>query len=170
VSASIFMKLLYYIFIILLAFVSALLDTSFFSFLEIYYATIIISLAILISLPMLNVRKGTIIYSTMLILFFAIFSSLPIWFLSLIFISIPLMVFYLNHRFAFDHSKLLIIIVFIFCNFMFQFSLAAISQDFSTQAFISVVSFTIINTIAGFIMFNILKIVKKIIAPFLDRL
>lgn len=164
------MKFVYYIFILLLAFFSSLLDTSFFSFLEIYYATILISLAILISLPMLNVKKGTIIYATMLILFFTIFSSLAIWFLTLMFILIPLIVFYLNHRFAFDHSKLLIVIVFLFCNFLFQFSLATINQDFSTQAFISVLSFTFINTIAGFIVYNLLKIVKKIIAPFLDRL
>lgn len=164
------MKLLYYILILLLAFISSLLDTSFFSFLEIYYATILISLGILISLPMLNIKKGTVMFATFLILFFTIFSSLEIWFLFLIFISIPLIVFYLNRRFAFDHSKILIILVFLFCNFLFQFSLAVVSQDFSIQAFISVISFTTINTIAGFIIYNILKTTKKFISPFLDRL
>lgn len=164
------MKLLYYIFILLLAFVSTLLDTSFFSFLEIYYATILISLGILISLPMLEIKKGTVIYATLLILFFTIFSSLQIWFLFLIFIIIPLIVFYLNRRFAFEHSKILIVLVFILCNFLFQFSLAAVSQNFSTQAFISVISFTLINTISGILIFYVLKTAKKFISPFLDRL
>lgn len=164
------MKLLYYIFILLLAFLSALLDTSFFSFLEFYHATILSSLAILISLPMLDIKKGTVIFATLLILFFTIFSSLQVWFLFLIFIIIPLIVFYLNRRFAFDHSKILIILVFLLCNFLFQFGLAMVSQDFSTSAFISVISFTIINTFTGFFIFYILKTIRKFIAPFLDHL
>lgn len=164
------MKLIYYFLLIALAFISTLLDTSFFSFLEIYYAIILISLGILISLPMLDIKKGTVIYATLLILFFTIFSSLQIWFLFLIFILIPLIVFYLNRRFAFEHSKILIVLVFILCNFLFQFSLAAVSQNFSTQAFISVISFTLINTISGILIFYILKTAKKFISPFLDRL
>lgn len=164
------MKLLYYIILILLAFFAVLLDTSFFSFLEICYATILLSLVILISLPLLNIEKGTIIFATMLIVFFSIFSSLPIWFLTLIFILIPSIVFYLNRRFAFDHSKLLIVMVFVLCSFLFQLGLAIISQDFSQQAFISVISFTIINTIFGVIIFYVFKFAKKFISPFLDRM
>lgn len=164
------MKIIYYLSIIALAFFSSLLDTSFFSFLEIYYATVLISLGILISLPMLDIKKGTVIYATLLILFFSVFSSLQIWFLFLIFILIPLIVFYFNRRFALDHSKILIILVFLLCNFLFQFGLAAVSQDFSTSAFISVVSFTIINTIAGVLIFYVLKTVSKFISPFLDRM
>ena len=164
------MKLLYYILIILLAFVSTLLDTSFFSFLDIYYATVLTSLAILISLPMLEIKKGTVIYATLLLLFFAIFSSLEIWFLFLVITIIPLIVFYLNRRFAFEHSKILIVLVFLMCNFIFQFGLAVASQDFSTQAFISVISFTVINTIVGVLIYYLLKILRKFISPFLDRL
>lgn len=164
------MKLFYYITILFLAFLSTLLDTSYFSFLEIYYSTILISLGILISLAMLGIKKGTVMYATFLILFFTIFSSLQVWFLFSIFILIPLIVFYLNRRFAFDHSKILIILVFLFCNFLFQFSLAVISQDFSTQAFISVVSFTVINTILGFLIFNVLKMARKFISPFLEKM
>lgn len=164
------MKLLYYILIVFLAFFAVLLDTSFFSFLEVYYATVLISLGILISLPMLDIKKGTIIYATLLILFFTIFSSLQIWFIFVIFILIPLIVFYLNRRFAFDHSKILIILVFLLCTFLFQFSLALVSQDFSTQAFVSIFSFMIINTIIGFLIFYLLKTARRTIAPFLDKM
>jgi len=164
------MKIFYYIFLILLAFCAVLLDTSFFSFLIIYNATILISLILLISMPLSGVRKGTVIYASFLILFFAVFSSLPVWFLLLQFMLIPLIVFYLNQRFALDQSKILVILAFVLCCVFFQLSLAVVSQDFSKQAFVSVISFTIINSIAGVIIFFIFRKMIKTISPFLEKM
>jgi len=156
------MSILTYFIFGLLAFATTLLDTSFFSFLEIYYATIITSLAFLISFSILNLKKRTIIYAAFLTLFFVVFSSLPVWFIICVFFGIPLIIFAVRFRLALDRSILLLVLTFIFSNFLFQMFLAVSSVDFSRTAFISVISFTLINTIAGLVIYYIVQKVIKI--------
>ena len=163
------MNLLAYIIFIFLALATTLLDTSFFSFLEIYYATILTSLAFLISFSILNLKKGAIIYAAFLTLFFAIFSSLPVWYLICLFFGIPLIIFAVRFRLAIDRSRLLLILTFLIANLLFQLSLAVASLDFSKYAFISIVSFTVINTLAGLIIYFITKKIINILSRMLNK-
>lgn len=163
------MNLLTYIIFIFLALVTTLLDTSFFSFLEIYYATVLISLAFLISFSILNLRKGVTIYATFLTLFFAVFSSLPVWLLISLFFGIPLIIFAVRFRLAIDRSKLILVSAFLIANLLFQLSLAVVSLDFSKYAFISIVSFMVINTLAGLVIYFITKKIINIFSRMLNK-
>lgn len=163
------MNVFTYIIFISLALVTTLLDTSFFSYLEIYYATILTSLAFLISFSILNLKKGAVIYAAFLTLFFAIFSSLPVWLLICLFFGLPLIIFAVRFRLAIDRSILILILTFIVANLLFQLSLAIASLDFSKYAFISVVSFTVINTLAGLAIYYITKTIINILSRFLNK-
>lgn len=163
------MNLLAYITFVFLALVTTLLDTSFFSFLEIYYATILTSLAFLISFSVLNLKKGAIIYAAFLTLFFAIFSSLPVWLLICLFFGIPLIIFAVRFRLAIDRSKLLLTLTFLIANLLFQLSLATASLDFSKYAFISVVSFTIANTLVGLLIYFVTKKIVNTLSQILNK-
>lgn len=163
------MKLSQYLFLLILAFASTLLDVSFFSFLEIQDATILSSLALLITLSILDLKKSTVIFASFLTLFFAIFSSLSVWMMIALFFGVPLLIFVANHRFAIDRANFLVIFTFIFFNLIFQLSLALFSLDFSATAFKSIISFMIINSVFGLMIYYLAKKTLNIFAPIIRQ-
>lgn len=158
------MNLLVYLIFILLAFLTTLLDTSFFSFLEVYHATILSSFAFLVSFSILDIKKGTLIFAAFLTLFFAVFSSLPVWLIICLFFGIPLIIFVVRFRLAIDRSGFLLVLTFISTGLLFQLSLAMAALDFSKNAFISVISFTIINTIFGLLVYYLTQKTLRILS------
>lgn len=151
-----------YIILILLAVISALLDTSFFSFLDVWNATVLLTFQILIVLSLLRFKNVLIVFAALSILLYASLSSLPIIFLIVAFLLIPLLIVYLGTKITFESNFPLILLSFLLINLVFQLLLVAISLEVSGAALTSVASFALINSMVGIIIFYIINYLKNI--------
>ena len=154
------MNIINYIVIVVVAIVSVILDTSFFSFLEIWHATVLISFQILITLAIIGFRYHLLYFSALAILLYAVFSSVPLYFLILAFLGIPLLIIYLKLKITYDSNFPIILLSFLVINFVFQLGLIGVSLNFSAIAVTSVASFSLINTLAGLIIYYIINYTK----------
>lgn len=156
------MTFLSILFVILLALVSSVLDTSFFSFFEFWYATIILSFQILIGFTILGLKNYLLLFAALIILFFSALSSLPPIYLIIIFLIFPFSLFYLKKRLPFEFNFFIIILFFLLINFIFQALLMILSMQFSSQAVTSIASFSLINTSVGIPMYYIILRLKAV--------
>lgn len=154
------MNIINYILITVIAIVSVILDTSFFSFLEVWHATVLITFQILITLSIIGFRQHLLYFAAIAILLYAIFSSVPLYFLILAFLGIPLLIIFLKSKITYESNFPVIFLSFLIVNLIFQLGLIGASLSFSAAAITSIASFSIINTMAGLIIYYIINYIK----------
>ncbi len=154
------MNLINYIVIVLVAIVSVILDTSYFSFLEIWHATVLITFQILIVLAIIGFRQHLQFFAAIAILLYAIFSSVPLYFLIVAFLGIPLLVIYLKSKITYESNFPVILLSFLIINMVFQLGLVGATFNISAAAMTSVASFSLINTVAGLVIYYIVNYLK----------
>lgn len=156
------MKLYKYILLFVLSFLTAILDTSFFSFLTLYEASLISTFSIMIILMILDLRREALYFASFSILFYTIFSSVPVYLLFILFLGIPLFFYLLKTRVAINLESLVWVIIILFLsNLLFDLLLIVFFGDVSAGSLTSLLFFTIINTVFGLIVFYISKIIIK---------
>jgi len=154
------MNLINYIVIVLVAIVSVILDTSYFSFLEIWHATVLITFQILIVLAIIGFRQHLQFFAAFAILLYAIFSSVPLYFLIVAFLGIPLLVIYLKSKITYESNFPVILLSFLIINMIFQLGLVGATFSISAAAMTSVASFSLINTVVGLVIYYIVNYLK----------
>ena len=155
------MIVMYYIVILISALVSTLIDVSYLSFIEVSGATVLLSFSILLTLVLMERSRSIWIFSAFLVLFFSIFSSLPILFLIFAFMGIPYLIKFLKQSILFENNPLAIFLIIIFSTFVFQGVLILISKDFSINALNSLVTFILMNTISGALVYYLANYITK---------
>lgn len=153
----------YYLFIPILALFATILDTSFFSFFDIFGATIVSTFVILLVFATLGYRKITLLFAAFSILFLSIFSSLPLYSMLASFFGVPLLILYIKEKVFYESSMTTVLVVFFIANLIFRIFLLSLDVLSSGESISSIIFFPLINTISCFIVF---VIVKKIASYF----
>ena len=151
------MNLLSFVIIPLIAFLLAIFDVSFFSFYELFGATVISSFCTLMVLSVLGRRKEAVLFAACSILFLSAFSSLSLFILMLVFLGIPLLIFYARDKIFFETSFSPAVIVFLSSTFIFRLLLSSMNFEADSAEYLSIIVFPIINTLFCIIVFVLLK-------------
>jgi len=156
------MKTQKYITLAMLSLATTLLDTSFFSFIDIFEATILTTFLVLLVLVILNFRREALYFASFSILFFTIFSSVPIYLLFVLFFGIPIAIYLVKTKIAVNQENIFwVIIIFLVANFFFDLLLLVFWGEANANALTSLMFFTIVNTIFGLLIFYITKIIIR---------
>jgi len=156
------MKPIHYILIIFLALVLVLLDVSFFSMFSWEDSTIIISYAVAITFALGSNEKKLIIFTASLVLLFAFLSSIPIWADLLLFFFYPYLLFYLRTKYLPTPSILTSLSYFAVSAIIFQLTFVSpYLTGIKSQAALSLVTFVILNSWAGYIIFVLKSLGKE---------
>jgi len=151
------MSLYSYILIPILSLFFTVVDTSYFSFYEIFGATIISSFCVVVILSILGYRKFALLFAAWSILFLSIFSSLPLYTLFAAFLGVPLLILYLKGKVYYESSLLAAISIFILANFVFRLLLLPVTGPLTNASLWSVIFFPLLNTIFCIILFVVIK-------------
>lgn len=151
------MTIFTYLFFGILALISTMLDISYFSFLSIAGSSILITFIISILLASFELRYYSVIFATFAILFYAGLSSVPIYYLLVLFVIIPILVFYARKRVLFELNYFSFLLIIIGSTAIFEIILLIFGLGFSTNAFISAGMFIILNSLTGIILFSVSK-------------
>lgn len=146
------MNYLLYILIPLLSLILTILDTSFFSFWEVWNATIISSFCFLMVVVILGHRKVALVFGAFSILFLSVFSSIPTVSLLAIYLIIPLLIFYIRQKVYFESSYIPAAIVFLLSGLVFRLVLLSMSLQFGPEVLISLFTFPIINLFVSMLL------------------
>jgi len=156
------MKIYKYIILAIAAFVTTLLDTSFFSFIDIFEASIISTFSALLVLTILNFKREALYFASFSILFYTIFSSVPVYLLFLLFFGISTLFYLAKIKVAINLKSIFwVIIIFLVSNFLFDLFLLLLFGGVTADSLTSLFFFVIINTIFGIILFYLSKILIK---------
>ena len=155
------MKIITYLFLILLAFFLSLVDTSFLSFLPIYSATILLTVSVIITFALVGFQKAALIFAAFAVLFYTCFSSLPPIFLAASFLILPLLIVYLKKMAIFETGRYFIFLIYFFSFLILGLALIILAADFSPSVFLTLFSFATINTLAGLAVFFIVRTIKS---------
>ncbi len=156
------MKTYKYIILVILSLVTTLLDTSFFSFIDIFEASLISTFAVLLTFTILNFRREALYFASFSILFYTIFSSVPVYLLFILFFGIPIFVYLVKNKIALNLESIFwIIIILLIANAIFDLLLLFLFGGISAGTLTSFFSFITINTIFGVIIFYLSKIVIR---------
>ncbi len=154
------MKTYKYIILAILSLLTTLLDTSFFSFIDIFEASIISTFAVLFTMAILNLKREALYFASFSILFYVIFSSVPVYLLFILFLGIPLILYLTKTKIALNQENVLwVITIFLLANFLFDLLLLLLFGGVSAESITSLFSFIVINTIFGLIIYYLSKIV-----------
>lgn len=149
------MTIFTYIFFAILTLITSVLDISYFSAIPILGSSILLTFELVIIIAAYDWRYYSIIFSMFAILFYSGLSSLPIYYILILFIIIPLLIFYLRKRIIFEINYFTFLTIIVASNFLFQMIYLLIEWNFSFDALISALSFILINTLAGMVLFII---------------
>lgn len=140
--------------IVLFALAAALVlfDVSFLSNFEVYGATILSSYSLLIIMSVLGGFNNFAYFSLSLVILFAVFSSLPIFLILLNFVGLPLLFNFVRHKYFHAPNRFTILIYLVIANFLFEAFVMIWLREFSPAGVLTVGYFTIINTVAGFLI------------------
>ncbi len=141
----------------LIAFIFSVLDTSFFAFYETFSSTVISSFIVLMILVIFDRKKTTVYFGSFCILFLSAFSSLPLYSMILGYLGIPLIIFYFRQKIYFESNLFPALVIMLFSNLLFRLLLLPLSEIRSESTLLSVISFPIINTLIGSILFVLAK-------------
>lgn len=149
------MTIFTYIFFAILTLITSLLDISYFSALPIFGSSILLTFQLIIVIAAYDWRYYSIIFATFAILFYAGLSSLPIYLILALFIGIPLLIFYLRKRIIFELNYFSFLSIIIASNLIFQIIYLISVWDFTSNTFFASLSFILINSLTGIIIFFI---------------
>lgn len=152
------MKTVVKILLIIVALLTTVLDTSFFSLIPIFGATIVSTFSVLLILSLFENRQNFLVFGLSSIVLFSIFSSVPIWFLVLIFLALPsIFTFIINNYFP-KHSILPSFLYFFVMSFLFQGVLTLFFGQLGVVYLKIIGSFAIINCLLTFTTYLFIKI------------
>jgi len=151
------MNYILYILMPILALVLTILDTSFFSFWEVWNTTIISTFCMLMVVVMFGHRRASLVFGAFCTLFLAVFSSVPVYLLMITFFIIPLLVFYIRDKVFFEANYIPALIVFLLSGFIFRLILLPLNPEFNKDVLLSIVSFPIVNAIFSLLIFAVYK-------------
>lgn len=149
------MTIFTYLFFAILTLISSLLDISYFSALPVFGSSILLTFQLIIVIAAYDWRYYSIIFAAFAILFYTGLSSLPIYFILILFIGIPLLIFYLRKRIIFELNYFTFLTIIFASNLVFQIAYLIIGWDFSINIIFAALSFILINSLAGIILFII---------------
>ncbi|MFA7244025.1 MAG: hypothetical protein WC080_01915 [Patescibacteria group bacterium] len=155
------MTILTYIFLGITALIATLLDISYFSFLSVAGSSILLVFIIQLILAALDLKYYSIIFASFAVLFYAGLSSVPIQYILILFIIIPLLIFYLRQKIRFDLTYFSFLFIIVGSCAVFQILLIILELNFSIQSFLSALTFIVVNSLAGIVVFSIAKIVAQ---------
>ncbi|MFA4996027.1 MAG: hypothetical protein WC536_02710 [Patescibacteria group bacterium] len=149
------------LFLVLLAFILSILDTSFFSFIPILGATIISSYITIINFSITGKTNDFLIFTISVIFFFSAFSSLPVWMIVLTFLLIPYLIHYVKNHFFPDPSAPFSIAFFMAGTFLFSLISLIYGKEWNMTGVILVSSFIFVNSLFGVFLYYISRKIKK---------
>ena len=150
--------MIYYYFLIpISALLTTILDTSFFSFFDVFGATVVSSFAMLLILATLGYRKITLLFAACSVLFLSIFSSLPLYSMLASFLGLPLLILYLKDKVFYESSIFIVTAVFFISNLIFRIFLLPLQGGATGESLESIMFFPIINTLVCFVLYVILR-------------
>jgi hypothetical protein len=147
--------------LVCIAFVASLMDTSFFSFLPIFGATLLLAYVIALNFALTTRLENLSTYAIPTVFFYSIFSSLPIWLVVLVFFVIPSIVLLIKNKYFPEPSTLSSAIFFVSGTLLFSIILLLYGGDFSLNSMATGIYFTLINSLAGVIMFYLTQKFRK---------
>lgn len=151
------MTIFTYLFFGLLALVSTLLDISFFSFLPVGGASILTTFIILIILASFDLRYYSVIFSAFAVLFYTGLSSVPVYYIAIMFVAIPILVFYIRKRILFELSYFSFLSIIVGSTFLFEIIYLLIEFNFSSNTIYPALMFVLINSLFGIVLFSLSK-------------
>lgn len=151
------MRQLNYLFFAILALFTTIIDIAFFSFLPIFGSPLLLTFIILIVLGALSLRSHSVAFASFAILFYAGLSSLELQYILILFLAIPFMVTLLRRRFIFELNLYSFGFLMSASCLIFELLLIIFELNFSQAGFLGLLSFTIINTLGGIIVFFLAK-------------
>jgi len=149
------------LFLVLLAFILSILDTSFFSFVPIFGATIISSYITIINFSITGKTNDFLTFAISVIFFFSAFSSLPVWMIVLVFLLVPYLIHYVKGHFFPDPSVPFSVAFFMAGTFLFSLISLVYGKEWNVTGIILMSSFIFINSLFGVFLYYISRKVKK---------
>lgn len=151
-----------YLLLILLSFVLAMFDVSFFSFLDLYGGTIFLSIVATIMVGLFFEYDLTLTYGISAILFLTVFSSLPVLVMLVGFLAVPMIIAYLRKNYIPELPIIgavpIIVGSLLLFEISFMIAVGAVSVDIITTALF----FIVLNSTVGVFVYGlILKQTKK---------
>lgn len=141
----------------LLSLFLTVLDTSFFSFYEIFNATVISTFVALLTISIFGHRHLTLYFAATTVLFMTAFSSLPLSILVLVYFGIPLFIFYIRSRLSFEPNLGPAVAIFVSANVIFRLLLITSGSQLTNELLESIIVFPIINSLFAIILFVLVK-------------
>lgn len=155
------MNLTKILFLILLAFILSILDTSFFSFIPIFGATIISSYVAIINFSINGKINEFLLFTIAVIFFFSAFSSLPVWLIVAIFLLVPYLIFYIKKSYFPEPSTLSSLAFFSFATFLFALASLLYDQEWHLNRIAVGLYFILINSAFGVFFYYLSKKIRK---------
>jgi hypothetical protein len=115
----------------------------------------------MVILASFELRYYSIIFAACAILFYAGLSSVPILYIMIMFVGIPMLVFYTRKRFLFELSYLSFLLIIVGSLVVLEIILLIIGLDFSVSSLFAAVMFVAVNALVGIILFPIAKRVAQ---------
>lgn len=135
--------------LVLCAFFSSLLDTSFFSAMPVFGATILSTLVIVLTLSVSKELRPVLAYSISAVVFFSAFSSLPIWLILLIFFCVPYFIHFIQTKYFPKISILMALPFFLFGTVIFSAILLFYNKGWNAEGVIILIYFMLMNSALG---------------------
>lgn len=151
------MKIIKIIVLIAIALVSVVLDTSYFSSIEILGVSLLSSLIVLLIFSLVGAYQELIVFAIALTFLFAIFSSLPVWLILVVFLLVPAFFTYLRVTYLPEMSFFIAVIFLFLTCITFELILLFCIGEWSLEGLRQVIVFAVLNTVIGFILFSSVK-------------
>lgn len=150
---------------VLLALFTTLFDVTYLTNFEVYGATVISTFLIALLLAFLHKGRNYLVFACAAVIFFAVFSSLPIILIMINFLALPALVRYIRQRFFPEPNLFFSLFYFLLGTLFFDLFFMLFAKEFSADGLVSVLSFVIINSISGVIIYTLILRARKITGP-----
>ena len=143
--------------IVILALLLVFVDVCFFGFLPLGGISILSSFLVLVTFALLFDQEKFLIFALSLVIWLSIFSSLPTWVILAVYVLIPSTIVFLRKNYLPEPSIFIALFYFFVSTLLTGLFFMIDSMEWNDSSLALILFFSLINTIAGFIIFVVFK-------------